>query len=90
MLSVVMCYFLGPGAVALHEAVQHNSLECIKVLLALGAPAHPSSSVYQTPASLAKKLNYQESLKLLSRYNCQIMLSTEVISVTLNFITSYS
>lgn len=53
------------GSVPLHEAAENDSVDCIKTLLALGAPCHPRNARHHTPASIAKKMNHPECYNLL-------------------------
>lgn len=62
----------GTGCVALHEATEHNSVECVRMLLAMGAPAYPNNSVHQTPASIAETKNHLEVLNLLVNHKPRV------------------
>ncbi|XP_069170662.1 tyrosine-protein kinase HTK16 isoform X2 [Procambarus clarkii] len=60
------------GAVALHEAAEHGSVECIKVLLALGAPSCPRNANMETPVDLAKKMGQKECYSLLVHHRAPV------------------
>ncbi|XP_070000132.1 tyrosine-protein kinase HTK16 isoform X6 [Penaeus vannamei] len=52
-------------AVALHEAAANGSIECVKELLALGAPSCPRNVRMETPLDLAKQNGHVEIFRLL-------------------------
>ncbi|XP_042859998.1 tyrosine-protein kinase Shark-like isoform X3 [Penaeus japonicus] len=52
-------------AVALHEAAEYGSIECVKELLALGAPSCPRNVRMETPTDLAKRNGHFEIVRLL-------------------------
>lgn len=49
-------FFSTLDAVALHEAAEHGNIECVKTLLALGAPSCPRNAKLATPADLAREM----------------------------------
>lgn len=54
------------GCVALHEAAKHGCKECIKTLLAMGAPSCPRNSLWETPVDLARK-EHEDCYSLLGK-----------------------
>lgn len=62
----------------MHEAAEHNSVECVRILLAMGAPANPNNSVHQTPASIAETKNHLEVLNLLGRETITVTSSVSI------------
>ncbi|KAG0726441.1 Tyrosine-protein kinase HTK16 [Chionoecetes opilio] len=53
------------GSVPLHEAAEYESVDCVRVLLSLGAPAHPRNTLGHTAVGLAKKMNFSDIFDLL-------------------------
>ncbi|KAK8723687.1 hypothetical protein OTU49_011493 [Cherax quadricarinatus] len=57
------------GAVALHEAAENGSVECVKTLLAVGAPSCPRNSKMETPIDLAKRMGHKQCYNLLVHHH---------------------
>lgn len=64
------------GSVPLHEAAENDSVDCVKALLALGAPSHPRNALRQTPASIAKRMNHSECYNLLVNHVVRVPIYT--------------
>lgn len=64
---IIDIFFPNAEAVALHEAAEYGSIECVKELLALGAPSCPRNVRMETPTDLAKRNGHFEIVRLLGK-----------------------
>ena len=83
------CLDLLPGSVPLHEAAESDSVDCVKALLALGAPAHPRNAHHHTPASIARRMNHSECYNLLGMYKCETLFRKIVADDTQTYIAIF-